>query len=110
MLEVVMTGYHLSGFENLSPLFKNTSSAIYFSSHVFLYAGILIFVLSHINKTFFRYSLIAYSWIFISESHHAISALAKLTYSPGSLTSLLYIVLGYFYVSQLIKDIKLKKL
>lgn len=110
MAEVVLSGYYLFGFESLSSSFQNMSSAIYFSSHIFLYLGIFAFVLSHINKTFFKYSLIAYSWIFISESHHIFKSLLSLEYYPGSITSFLYVVLGYFYIRQLVKDIKTKKL
>ncbi len=109
MFEVVLSGYYLFGFETLSASFQNMSSAIYFSSHIFLYLGIFIFVLSHINKTFFKYSLIAYSWIFISESHHIVRSVFSIEYFPGSITSFMYVVLGYFYIIQLYKDIRLKK-
>ncbi len=110
MIEVILSGYYLFGFESFSSSFQNMSSAIYFSSHIFLYLGISVFVLSHLNKNFFKYSLIAYSWVFISESHHIVRSAISLEYFPGSLTSLLYVVLGYFYITQLFKDLKSKKL
>ena len=110
MAEVILSGYYLFGFKSLEGSFANTSSAIYFSSHIFLYLGISIFVLSHINKSFLKYSLIGYSWIFISESHHMIKSLISLSYFPGSITSMLYIILGIFYVLELIRQIKKKKI
>lgn len=110
MFEVILSGYYLFGFDGISAFFQNMSSAIYFSSHIFLYLGIFVFVLSHINKTFFRYSLIAYSWVFISESHHFFRSVISLEYFPGSLTSFLYLTLGCFYITQLIKDLRSKKL
>ena len=104
MFEVILSGYYLFGFDGISAFFQNMSSAI------FLYLGIFVFVLSHINKTFFRYSLIAYSWVFISESHHFFRSVISLEYFPGSLTSFLYLTLGCFYITQLIKDLRSKKL
>ncbi len=110
MIEVYSTGYYLTGFGALEPFFANMSSAIYFSSHIFLYLGITLFFLSHINKKFFTLGLVAYSWVFISESHHFIRAILTGSYFPGSITSLLYIVIGIAYITQLRSEAISKKL
>jgi len=108
MAEVIASGYYLTGFQKLENLFATTSSAIYFSSHIFLYLGITLFFLSHTNKKIFKLGLIAYCWVFFSESHHFFTALFTLRYAPGSITSFLYLVLGVLYIFQLRIDLKAK--
>ena len=109
MAEVIASVYYLTGYQKLENAFATTSSAIYFSSNIYLYLGITLFFLSHTNKKFFTLGLIAYCWVFISESHHLFSALLTKSYAPGSITSFMYLVLGVLYVFQLSRDLKAKK-
>lgn len=109
MLEVTISGYYIFGFQSLETLFANTSSAIYFSSHIPIYLLTSLFILSSINKKFLKLSLILYFWIFISESHHIIRSVLSFSYFPGSLTSLMYVILGVFYICTLINEVKAKR-
>lgn len=97
MAEVIFSGYHKFGFQSLVRYFDNTSSAIYFSSHIPIYFFVLMFFLSHKYTQLFKFCLVAYGWIFISETHHFIRSIATQQYFPGSLTSFFYLILGVFY-------------
>ncbi len=106
MAEVVLSGYHRFGFQALSSYFDNTSSAIYFSSHIPIYFFLSLFFLSHRYKQLLKFCLIAYGWIFISETHHLIRAILVQNYFPGAISSFFYLILGVLYFFALKNDWK----
>ncbi len=104
MVEVVLSGYYKFGFQSFDSYFETTSSAIYFASHIPIYFFITLFFLSHKFKQLFKYCLAGYGWIFVSETHHFVRSIVALSYFPGTITSLFYLVLGLFYFYALSKD------
>ncbi len=104
MAEVVLSGYHRFGFQALSSYFDNTSSAIYFSSHIPIYFFLSLFFLSHRYKQLLKFCLVAYGWIFISETHHFIQAILLRNYFPGAISSFFYMILGVVYFYTLKKE------
>lgn len=106
MIEVVWSHFPTLAYNGVASKFSSIENAVYYSSHIPLYILLTIFFLSHAYPKTLKWFLIAYTWVFISESHHFIHALLVRGYYPGAITSLLYIVLGYFYVRHLRHDFK----
>ncbi len=106
MIEVVWSKFPSVAYSGIAKYFYSINDAIYFSSHVPLYLFMMLLFFSHINKKVLKWVLIAYSWIFISESHHFLHALLDQKYYPGAVTSLMYILLGCFYIRQLYNDFR----
>lgn len=104
MVEVVWSGFPALAYSEIAERFASINDAIYYSSHLPLYAGFMLFYFSHRYVKVLKWSLVAYAWVFISESHHCIRAMLNQQYYPGALTSFVYIIVGFFYIRQLNKD------
>jgi len=106
MVEVVQSNFPTIAYGRIVTNFSSMENAVYYSSHIPLYILLTIFFLSHAYPKTLKWCLFGYSWVFISESHHFIHALLIRGYYPGTITSFLYVVLGYFYVRQLRYDFR----
>ena len=106
--EVVLTKFYLeqSFLYSIASIFKDQYDATYFASHIVLYILLTLIVLLVLLPKYQKYFLILYTWIFISEAHHIIMSLSSASYTPGAISSLLYILLGIFYIKYLARDWK----
>lgn len=106
MIEVVWSEFPTVAYSGIANYFSTTTDVIYFSTHIplFIFFMALFFFCKRTHG--FKWYLVAYSWIFIAESHHFIRALVSLKYYPGAATSLLYVLLGCYYIRQLHNDFK----
>ena len=92
--EAILTG------ASLLPLFShlNTNQAIYI---VYIIMQVLLFVAVALfmsgNKKAKKILLMVIGLLFIYQAHHIIETLISFQYNPGLVTSILFVILGYYY-------------